>query len=242
VHRRSSAVPLPLHCKGATSCFFSRHSWLRPKTAPSPSASSAVSNPENLRVNPCVQRGSRRAYISRRNVDSYETHGRCKASIYGRALAGCGGGQTVIDNEFHQSHEWNGNSIVSLRESFKFEVSSVKQERPGPTIVDCGFRIADWKTQAGGGHRRLNAQNEPNFAPAGMADGGIAQNKAKLGMTGVCGKRLSSRGPSPGRGVKRAKRTQFGPGRARAPEVKRAKQTQFVKGTNERKHGSLKRL
>jgi hypothetical protein len=54
----------------------------------------------------------------------------------------------------------------------------------------------------------------------------ILQNKAKLGMTGVCGQRRLPCGPWLGRGVKCAKRTQF-----RSPEVPHggdcAKRTQF---------------
>jgi hypothetical protein len=36
------------------------------------------------------------------------------------------------------SHECNGNSMVSPRDSFKFEVSSFKQEEPGAR--NCGLR------------------------------------------------------------------------------------------------------
>jgi hypothetical protein len=64
--------------------------------------------------------------------------------------------------------------------------------------------------------RRGNAQNEPNFARPARPTEEIVQNKAKLGGTGVCGQRRSAGGPWLGRGVKRAKRTQFCPTRAGA--------------------------
>jgi hypothetical protein len=55
----------------------------------------------------------------------------------------------------------------------------------------------------------------------------IVRNEAKLRWIGVYGQRQLSCGPWLGRGVKRAKRTQFGPGRPMAPEDKCAKRTQF---------------
>jgi hypothetical protein len=72
----------------------------------------------------------------------------------------------------------------------------------------------------------------------------IVRNEAKLGMTGVYGQRRLSCGAWLDRGVKRAKRTQFGAGAhycglriadcgfkdagcGRTPEAKRAKRTQF---------------
>jgi hypothetical protein len=55
---------------------------------------------------------------------------------------------------------------------------------------------------------------------------GIVQNEAKLRRIGPCRQRRSSRGPWGGRGVKRAKRTQFGRS-ARPQSAKCAKRTQF---------------
>jgi hypothetical protein len=54
----------------------------------------------------------------------------------------------------------------------------------------------------------------------------IVQNEAKLGATGVCGQRQLPCGTWLGRGVKCAKRTQFGVGRA-ACYGDCAKRTQF---------------
>jgi hypothetical protein len=83
--------------------------------------------------------------------------------------------------------------MVSLRDSFRFEVSSVKQRRPGPRdrgLKDVGRGRPTHeeskrakRTQFGPGRRRVpeaNAQNEPNFARPGTAGGG---NHAKRSQT-----------------------------------------------------------
>jgi hypothetical protein len=83
--------------------------------------------------------------------------------------------------------------MSSLRDSFKFEVSSVKQERRGAR--DCGLRIADSKRPAW----MASAQNEANlgskrakrtqFLPA--AGGGrreLCETKPNLGGLGYVGK------------------------------------------------------
>jgi hypothetical protein len=141
----------------------------------------------------------------------YATYRRGRASIYGSAAAGGARAETASDNELHQSHEWNGNSMVSLRDGFKFEASSFKQEGRGAPrlrIGDCGLRIqrCRLRADAGGKMRKTN----PIWPRRGRLTERIVRNEAKLGWTGVCGQRPSSRGPWLGRGVKRAKRTQFG--------------------------------
>jgi hypothetical protein len=112
----------------------------------------------------------------------YATYRRGRASIYGSAAAGGARAETASDNELHQSHEWNGNSMVSLRDGFKFEASSFKQEGRGP--FDCGLVTADcgFKEPAASGCRRQNAQNKPNLAPPGAAD---RANCAKRSQTWV---------------------------------------------------------
>jgi hypothetical protein len=66
--------------------------------------------------------------------------------------------------------------MIFLGESLKFEVSRVKQERPGPTIANRGLRIE--RGRPGGRSRKTKpirgriVQNEPNFAPLQAADGG----------------------------------------------------------------------
>jgi hypothetical protein len=96
--------------------------------------------------------------------------------------------ETGINNEFPQSYEGNGTSMVSLQDSLKFRVS---------------------RKRGRGGRRRQNAQNEPNFAPAAWLTEQIVQNEPKLGGLGVSRQAPVSCGPRLGRGVKRAKRTQF---------------------------------
>jgi hypothetical protein len=181
-----------------------------------------------------------RSHISRRNVDFYATYRRGRASIYGSASGQrWRRSETVSNNELHQSHACNGNSMVSLRDSFKFEVSSV-QRRACPS---------DFKLQTA--HFKLHTcKTNPIWPSRGRPAEEIVQNKAKLGRTGVCGQR-SSCGAGIGRRVKRAKRTQFG-GRGpldcglviadcglkeaacgRVPEAKRAKRTQFHPGAGD---------
>jgi hypothetical protein len=53
-------------------------------------------------------------------------------------------------------------------------------------------------------------KTNPIFPRRGWVTEEIVQNEAKLGWNGVCGQRLLSCGPWLGRGVKCAKRTQFG--------------------------------
>jgi hypothetical protein len=81
--------------------------------------------------------------------------------------------------------------MVSLRDGCRFEVSSVKQERPG--------RMPEAK-----GAKRTQSR------PAGVPDGA---NRAKRTQTwgtwGISASAVSC-GPRLGRGVERAKRTQFG--------------------------------
>jgi hypothetical protein len=72
--------------------------------------------------------------------------------------------------------------------------------------------LARLRTRAGGEMRETN----PISARRGRPTEGIVQNEAKLRATGVCGQRRSACGAWPGRGVKRAKRTQFRPPRAGA--------------------------
>jgi hypothetical protein len=73
--------------------------------------------------------------------------------------------------------------------------------------------IADWKMSGGDAQptKSRNVRNEPNLARPGRLTEGIARNEAKLGGSGACGQRQSSRRPWLGRGGKRAKRTQFCP-------------------------------
>jgi hypothetical protein len=88
--------------------------------------------------------------------------------------------ETVINNERHYSHEWNGNSMVSLRDSFKFEgsgevssfqfgVSSVGSERSDRACS--GFK--------------LHTSNSPLPARAG---GVTCKTKPNLGILGHVGK------------------------------------------------------
>jgi hypothetical protein len=131
---------------------------------------------------------------------------------------------------------------VSLRVSFKFEGSSVKQARPEATrlrIADCGLgtdlrrdacpaarrlararsdcakrtqfgpRARKWARTAGAAERELCETNP--IWPGRMV---CAQNKAKLGGTEANRQRRSACRAWPGRGVKRAKRTQFRPPQA----------------------------
>jgi hypothetical protein len=129
---------------------------------------------------------------------------------------------------------------------------------------DCGLRIGNCGTSAVGGRRRPNARNPisatgarsragtPNLRRAETCETNPiwpgrkpvpkenVRNEAKLGATGVCGQRLSSCGACPGRGVKRAKRSQFldcgllikrrvGRGRPTYEEPKRAERSQFAR-------------
>jgi hypothetical protein len=103
------------------------------------------------------------------------------------------------------SHECNGNSMVSPRDSFKFEVSSFKQEEPGaPRLRIRGHRL--WA----GARGRMRKTNPISHRRRRLTDE-IVQNEAKLGETGVYGQRRLPWGPRVGRGVKCAKRTQFPP-------------------------------
>jgi hypothetical protein len=87
-----------------------------------------------------------------------------------------------------------------------------------------------------------SVRNEANFGRPGRVTEESVQNEAKLGGTGVLGQRVPY-GPWPGRGVRRAKRTQFADcglkdvawgrptpdqvGGRPYEEAKRAKRTQF---------------
>jgi hypothetical protein len=84
-----------------------------------------------------------------------------------------------------------------------------------------------------GGRRRPNAQNEPNSVRPG-ADGGHSPPYQE-------NRSISYLSAGVFRG-KSCKTNPIWPGRGSAPEAKCAEQTQFVKGRNERKAGSLKRL
>jgi hypothetical protein len=129
--------------------------------------------------------------------------------------------ETVSNNELHHSHECNGDSVIFLGESLKFEVSSVKPEGPG---ADAGGQICKTNPicpKGPGGppspldppvsdpRRRRLCKTNPISPRRGRLMEGIAQNETKLRGTGVCGQRQSSCGAWPGRAVKRAKRTQF---------------------------------
>jgi hypothetical protein len=99
--------------------------------------------------------------------------------------------------------------------------------------------IADWRTPAGGGRRRQNAQNEPNFPPPQAADGrncakrsqtwgdwGIWTKAVAVGAAGRPGSEMCKTNPIHPRlgaagGGSRSKGTQFGPAGG-----KYAKQTQ----------------
>jgi hypothetical protein len=86
----------------------------------------------------------------------------------------------------------------------------------------------------GRGHESKTCKTNPISPRRRRLTEEIVQNEAKLRWTGVCAQRPPSRGPWLGRGVKCAKRTQFGPSArkwARAtgsPGAKRAKRTQFA--------------
>jgi hypothetical protein len=67
--------------------------------------------------------------------------------------------------------------------------------------------------------RRVNAQNEPNLGQAAGVPRRIVQNEAKLRGTGAYGQRQLPCGLWLGRGVTRAKRTQFCPGWRHMPEA-----------------------
>jgi hypothetical protein len=134
--------------------------------------------------------------------------------------------------------------MVSLRDSFKFEVSSVKQQRPGPrdrglkdvgracraaalragaTPDQAGGRLYEEskrakRTQFGPGRRRTpeaKCAKRTQFALGRRRlMEEIVQNEAKLRGIGVCGQRQLPCGAWLGRRVKRAKRTQL-----RGPEA-----------------------
>jgi hypothetical protein len=88
-----------------------------------------------------------------------------------------------------QNAQNEANSEVSR---FQFEVAGVRSERVRAPRSDFKLQTSHFKLPAQRPHGR-----------------GCVQNEAKLGGTGVCGQRLSY-GPGLGRGVKRAKRSQFG--------------------------------
>jgi hypothetical protein len=139
---------------------------------------------------------------------------------------------------------------------------------PRLRIGDCGLRIERGRVRAsaggktcktnpispgGGGRRKQNAQNEPNFARPGRTPEVKCAKRTQFGGRGPrdcglaiadCGLKEVGRGRPTYEGADRAKRTQFGPARRRAggqmrktnpisPPVqvdaggKRAKRTQF---------------
>jgi hypothetical protein len=104
----------------------------------------------------------------------------------------------------------------------QFEVSSVRSERACAQPSDFRLHTSNSRStpprgcvqnEANRGLPSKKAQNEPNRGQATGAPRRIVQNEAKLGKTGECGQRELLRGAWLGRGVKRAKRTQFHPGR-----------------------------
>ncbi len=70
-----------------------------------------------------------------RDVDFYATFGLSKASIWKCGRQRWRRTETVVDSERRHSYHGNGNFRSSLRHSFKFEASSVKQERPGGRAI-----------------------------------------------------------------------------------------------------------
>jgi hypothetical protein len=92
--------------------------------------------------------------------------------------------------------------------------------------------VSSVELQASGQESPLSRPLTSNFKPrTSHFPPEIVQNEAKLGVTGVWGQRRSPCGTWLGRGVKRAKRTQFGAGwdgpRGRGPSGRYAKRTQF---------------
>jgi hypothetical protein len=161
-------------------------------------------------------------------------------------------GRTGVFGQWQSCRPWPGRRVKRAKRT--------QFARPGPGRMpeaECakrsqfGSRARKWarggrpRGPAGG---RLCKTNPISAAPGGCRRSN-AQNEAKPGETGVCGQRPPC-GPLPGRGVKRAKRTQFldcglGLGierdvgracraaalRAEATyeEAKRAKRTQFAR-------------
>jgi hypothetical protein len=157
---------------------------------------------------------------------SYATYRRPKASIYRSPVAAGGGGQrqSPTTNCIIPTHRM-GILWYPRGGSFKSEVASVKSERSA--IPPSDFRLPHGKScetnPISPRHRRLPEE--------------IVQNEAKLGWNGVCGQTSLPCGAWLGRGVKRAKRTQFlsrpqdvGRGRPTYEEPNRAKRTQFRLG------------
>jgi hypothetical protein len=115
--------------------------WLRPKAAPSPLASSAVSYPGSLRVKTCVPGDSQRSQISGRNVGFYATYRCRKASIYGSAA---GGGQRQSSTTNHAT-PMKGMGILGQRQS-----STTNHANPtkGIGILWSPLRrVSSWKSQ-----------------------------------------------------------------------------------------------
>jgi hypothetical protein len=131
----------------------------------------------------------------------------------------------------------------------------------GPAARDRGLtlprfarhdRIADWRTPAGGGRRRQNARNEPNFPPPQAADGrncakrsqtwgdwGIWTKAVAVGAAGRPGSEMCKTNPIHPRlgaagGGSRSKGTQFGPAGG-----KYAKQDARVKSRSQANRSSI---
>jgi hypothetical protein len=183
--------------------------WLRPKAAPSPLASSAVSHPGNLRVKTCLPGDSQRSHIVGRNVGFYATYRRREASIYGSTPPGGGGGQRQSSTT-NSANPTNGIGILwspfGRVPSLKCQVSSWR--RSGAQLSGLQPHTSQNNALRRHYERGQNAQNEPNFAPPAVAP---AANGAKQSQTwgDWCMWAKAVVSVVPGRRVKRAKRTQF---------------------------------
>ncbi len=143
--------------------------------------------------------------------------------------------------------------MISLRESFKFEMSSVQRRacRSDFKLHTCKMNpigkceVSSLKLQVSDRKEHMPSALTSNFPPNAPVGGiacetnpisprrrgrteGIVQNEAKLGGIGVCGQRRSPCGAWLGRGARRLRIADCKEaGRRRVPETKCAKRTQF---------------
>jgi hypothetical protein len=126
------------------------------------------------------------SHISRQDVDFYATFWRSKASIYGSPAVGGGDGQ-------RRSSLTNGANPTKGMGLVGVPCGTVPSLKCQVFRAELAPLTANFKLRTS----NFICAKRTQFGPAG---GQNAQNKPKLGRTGVCGRR-SSRGSRPGREV-----------------------------------------